>query len=239
MPVGQTTTFTEAFELGNFSRWTSAQTHAYEGSASGYDPNSSYSLRLVNAGTDHPHVLRTEVRDGDISVGPHERAEVSSFGKSWNDDEGDERWYEFDVRFGDPDWNPGMGSNDWLIFYQWHQPVNDGSPALALSVHNDGRVYFEREPDSDFEFIPIWTVRPGVWEHVVIHVKWSTSSSTGLVQAYVNGTEVVPKTFRKTMYAADHNSYYVKIGTYRRSSVSGTTVIMHDNLRISGPPATT
>lgn len=241
-PVGQTTNFTESFELGDFSRWTSVQNHAYEGSASSYNLSTTYSHTIVNRGSDHPHALRTEVRDGDTAVGTHERAELSSFGKSWNDDLNDERWYEFDVCFGDSTWNPTYsgGSNDWIIFYQWHQVNDPGAPALALSVHSDNVVYFEREAnDTPQTDIPIWTVRPGVWEHVVIHVKWSPDTSVGFVEAWVNDVQEVPKTLCKTQYDNDTSNYYVKIGTYRRSTVSGTTVILHDNLRISGPPETT
>ncbi len=239
VPVGQTTTFTEDFENGNFARWTSVQNKSYEGSASSYNLATTYSQKIVNQNVDHPHALRTEVRDGDTAVGSHERAELSSFGKSWNDQKDQERWYEFYVRFGDPTWNVSWsGENDWLIFYQWHQPVDDGAPALAMSVHNDNKVYFEREPDSDFEFIgPLWTVRPGVWEKVVVHIKWSPSSTTGFVHAYLNDAEVLPKKMCKTQYSADYNDYYVKLGTYRRNTVSGTSVVMHDNIRISGPPA--
>ena len=240
--VGQTTTFLEGFETGNFARWTSVQNHSYEDSAGGYDPTSGYYQTLVSAGAGHPDALRTEVRDGDTAVGSHERAELSSFGKSWNDDEGDERWYEFDVRFGETTFAPTWsgGSNDWLIFFQWHQVDDPGAPALAMSVHNDGKVYFEREPDSDFEFIgPVWTPVAGQWHHVVVHIKWSPNSSVGFIECHVDGAEKIAKIFRKTQYAADTQNYYVKLGTYRRNTVNGTTVVYHDNLRISGLPATT
>ena len=240
--VGQTTTFTEGFETGSFSRWTSVQNHSYEGSASGYDPTSGYYQTLVSAGAGHPDALRTEVRDGDTAVGSHERAELSSFGKSWNDSEGDERWYELDVRFGETTFAPTWsgGSNDWLIFFQWHQVNDPNAPALAMSVHDDGKVYFEREPDSDFEFIgPVWTPVAAQWYHVVVHVKWSPNSSVGFIECHVDGVEKVAKIFRKTQYSGDTQDYYVKLGTYRRNTVNGTTVVYHDNLRISGLPATT
>lgn len=240
-PVGQNQKFADSFTSGVGS-WTSVQTHSYEGSASGYSLGSEYRLNVVNAGTGHETAVRFEVRDGDTAVGSHERCELSSFGKSWNDRDGEEVFYEFDVRFGDPSWNPGWsGSSDWLIFFQWHQVNDEGAPAMAMAVHSDNQVYIEREPDSDFEFMgPLWAVRPGVWEKVVVHVKWSPDSSVGFVQVHLNGTEILPKTFRKTMYSTDHTDpYYVKMGTYRRSSISGTTVVMHDNVRISNPPATT
>ena len=196
--VGATQTFFEGFESGDFSRWTSAQTHA-TGSvhpASSYDPNKGYSLRIVNAGPDHPHVLRTEVRDGDIVVGSDERAELSAFGKEWDARKpgADELWYECDFRLGDPDWPTPRA---WTIIMQWHQDHADGSPPLALSVHSDDKVYFEMEADGDIqEPIPVWTVRPGAWEHVVIHVKWSPKKDEGFVEAFVNGVQTVPRTFR-------------------------------------------
>ena len=172
--VGATQTFFEGFESGDFSQWTSAQTHATGShSASSYDPNKGYSLRIVDAGPDHPHVLRTEVRDGDTAVGNDERAELSAFGKEWDarNPGADELWYECDFRLGDPDWSTPRA---WTIIMQWHQDHADGSPPLALSVHSDDKVYFEMEADGDIqEPIPVWTVRPGAWEHVVIHVKWS------------------------------------------------------------------
>ena len=241
-PVGQTTTFTETWDAGNFAKWTSVQNHSYEGSASGYDPESGYYQTIVSTGADHTTALRTEVRDGDTAVGSHERAELSSFGKSWNDQQNDERWYEFDVKFGDPTFSPTWsgGSNDWLIFFQWHQVNDPGAPALAMSVHNDGKVYLEREPDSDFEFIgPLWTITSNTWYHVVVHVKWSPNSAVGFIECHVDGVEVYAKTSKKTQYSADTQDYYVKLGTYRRSSVTGTTVVFHDNLRISGPPEVT
>lgn len=240
--VGTTTIFTEGFELGNFSRWNSAQTHTLDTSASSYPATGRYSLQIVNAGADHPHALRTEVRDGDTAVGSHERAELSGFGKVDLANEGDEHWYEFDVRFGDPTWSPSWSSSDdWLIFCQSHHEGDAyDAPPLALSVHSDNRVYFEREADDVIQpFLPIWTVRPGVWEHVVIHVKWSPNPAVGFVEAFVNNAQAVPKTFCQTQHTGDTARQYLKIGTYRRNTVSGTTVVMHDNLRISSPPAGT
>lgn len=235
--VGATQTFFEGFGSGDFSQWTSAQTRAFGShAASSYDPNKGYSLRIVNAGPDHPHVLRTEVRDGDTAVGNDERAELSAFGKEWDARKpgADELWYECDFRLGDPDWPTPRA---WTIIMQWHQDHADGSPPLALSVHSDDKVYFEMEADGDIqEPIPVWTVRPGAWERVVVHVKWSPKKDEGFVEAFVNGVQTVPRTFRQTMYTSDRRNF-LKIGCYRRRSNTGTVVVMHDNLRVSGPPA--
>jgi hypothetical protein len=39
------------------------------------------------------------------------------------------------------------------------------------------------------------------------------------------------------MYSSDRRNF-LKIGCYRRRSSTATAVVMHDNLRVSGPPAT-
>ena len=240
-PVGTATTFTEKFDAGTstpFGQWNSVQNHAYDGSASSYNTSTGYYQTIVADGSAHPNCLRTEVRDGDTAVGTHERAELSSFGKSWNDQQNDERWYEFDFKLGTA---PTVGSSDWMIVYQWHHVgTSDDAPPLALSLHSTGAIGFEREANDVIQtFLPVWTPTVGTWYHVIIHVKWSPSSSIGFVHAYVDGVETVPKTFCATQHADDTSNYYVKIGTYRRSTVSGTSVVYHDNLRISGPPATT
>jgi len=238
VPVGQTQVFKETFDSGlSNTNYSSVQTHTYEGSPSGYNMNSEYRMQIVNDPSSAT-VLRTEVHDGDTAVGSHERCEVSSFGKFWNDHDGDERWYEFGVKF---EAFPSMGSaDDWLIFFQWHQVNDDGAPALAMSLHNDGKVYFERANDTDDEDIPVWTPALNTWYNVVVHIKWSTSSSTGFIQCHVDGVEKVAKISRKTMYSTDHTDpYYVKFGQYRRSSISGTSTVKHDNIRVSSPPAVT
>lgn len=241
-PVGQTTNFTEGFASG-LSAWNSVQTHTYDDDAADYDLGSAdYRLRIVNAGAFHPNALRTEVHDGDTAVGSHERAEISGFGKTpMLAQPGDEKWYEFDVRLGDPDWDPDWDSeDDWIIFFQWHHVgESDDAPPLALSVHNDNKVYFEREANDVIQpFLPVWTVRPGAWEKVIIHVKWSTNPAVGFVHAYVNGTEVVPKTLCQTLHTDDTDDTYPKCGQYRRNTVGGATVVMHDNIRISTLPQT-
>ncbi|HEX2551021.1 MAG TPA: heparin lyase I family protein [Nocardioidaceae bacterium] len=226
VPIGETTEFFEGFEAGNFDQWNSVQVHS---------GSESYALTIVADGTDHPDAMRCEVRDGDTAVGSHERAEVSGFGKAtWSN--GAERWYEFDFKLGTL---PTIGASDWMIIFQWHQVNDPGAPALALSIHNDGKVYFEREPDSDFEFIPVWTPVVGTWHHVVVHVKWSPNSSIGFIECHVDGVEKVAKVNKKTMYSADTSDYYIKCGTYRRVNVSGTSVVYHDNIRISSPPEVT
>ena len=162
---------------------------------------------------------------------------MSAFGKEWDARKpgADELWYECDFRLGDPHWTTPQA---WTIIMQWHQDHADGSPPLALSVHSDDTVYFEMEADGRIqEPIPVWTVRPGEWEHVVVHVKWSPEDDEGFVEAFVNGVQTVPRTFRQTMYSSDRRNF-LKIGCYRRRSNTATAVVMHDNLRVSGPPAT-
>lgn len=239
VPVGQTTVLAEDF-TGNLAAWNSVQTRLYDGSAASYATTGNYPLQLV-AGGGRLAVLRTELRDGDTAAGTHERAELSGFGKAGTRDSGDECWYEFSVRFGDPTWSPSWtgGTNDWLIFFQVHAESADGAPPLALAVRSDDRVHLQLEPDDVAQpRIPVWNVRPGEWERVVLHVKWSPDPAVGFVECHVNGVQAVPKTFRQTAYASDPDNAYPKLGQYRRNTVGGTTVVMHSGFRLSAPPAT-
>lgn len=242
-PVGTDTKFTEDFELGGstpFSRWNSVQNHVVDSeSGATYSPSGRYAQTIVDGGSGHTTALRTEVRDGDTAVGSHERAELSGFGKTaMLASEGDERWYEFDFKLGTA---PTIGASDWMIIFQWHHVgESDDAPPLAMSLHQGGGMYFEREAnDTPQTPLLIWTPSVGTWYRVVVHVKWSPSASTGFVQAWVDDVEKVPKTFCVTQHSDDTASYYPKLGTYRRSTVSGTSVVYHDGLRISGPPAST
>ena len=236
VPVGANTLFTENFDEGGFSQWSSVQTHYYDGSAAAYKPSGrkSYPLRIVADGVDHPNALRTEVRDGDTAKGSHERAELSGYGKpGLTVNAGDSRWYEFDVKFGDES-VPWVAPKAWTIIAQWHAKNADGAPPVALSVHSNNKVYFEMEADDVVRpFIPVWDVRPGQWEHVAIHIGWSSDPSQGFVETYVNGALKVARTPQQTMYHGDTRGTYMKIGTYRRSSNVDTSVVLHDNLRIS------
>lgn len=232
---GPHTVFTENFDHG-VSQWNSVQTHYYNGPASDYNSSKSYSLKVVNEGVGHETALRTEVRDKDTAIGKHERAELSGYGKSGLlANAGDELWYEFDVKFGDSQ-VPWKTPKDWTIIAQWHAANADGAPPVALAVHSDNKVYFEMEADDVVRpFIPVWDVRPGQWEHVVVHIGWSPDPSKGFVQTFVNGEEKLPRTAQQTMYHGDTRDTYLKIGTYRRYSNTATSVVLHDNLRISGP----
>lgn len=230
---GPTTVFTENFDHG-LSQWNSVQTHYYNGSASSYGFK-GYSLKIVNDGAGHESALRTEVRNGDTALGKHERAEVSGYGKpGLLANSGDELWYEFDVKFGDAS-VPWVTPKDWTIIAQWHAKDASGAPPVALSVHSDNKVYFEMEADDVVRpFIPVWDVRPGQWEHIVVHIGWSPDPTKGFVQTFVNGEEKLVRTPQQTMYSGDTRDTYMKIGTYRRYSNTATSVVLHDNLRISG-----
>ena len=229
--TGAQTIFAESFDHG-FSQWTSVQTHSYDGSASNY--KGGYSLKVVNDGPGHETALRTEVRDGDTAKGSHERAELSSYGKPWAANAGQDRWYEFDVKLGDSK-TPWKTPKAWTIIAQWHAKNADGAPPVALSVHSDNKVYFEMEADDKpRDPIPVWDVRPGQWEHLAIHIGWDSSPSKGFIETFVNGQKAVARTPIQTMYKGDTQGTYLKIGTYRRSSNTDTSVVFHDNLRISG-----
>ena len=225
IPVGQTTVFSDDFTSTGFGKY------------SDLDEAETYSLQNnYNAGTDHTSTLRFEVRDGDEPPVGGERAEVT-LGSAYDVHEGDERWYEFDVKFGEPGWSTPYHGDPikGLVFLQWHSDNQDVSPPLALRVSNQNKMRFTSDIDNQTP-IDFYTIRTGVWEKVVLHCKFSNNKSTGFVEAWVNGVNVLPKTQRRTML--DSLNYH-KFGIYRDPDNTATHVVTYDNFRISSPPATT
>lgn len=232
VPTGTVTEFEEGFESGNFDQFLGVFAAWLPGGwidAVDYDQNGSYALKIVDGGAGHPHVARFELRDGDISAGS-ERVELE-MASEYDVVEGDERWYEFDVKFGDPTWNAPI-SNDWCIFWQWHHQSGSGSPPLDIDIFSNNVVHWGGDgvPHED---TPIFTATSNQWRSIVFHVKFSTDDAIGYVEAWVDGVQTVPRQFRATMIDAANS---LKFGLYRNSSNTATQVIMFDNIRISSGP---
>ncbi|HEX8648440.1 MAG TPA: heparin lyase I family protein, partial [Thermoleophilaceae bacterium] len=77
------------------------------------------------------------------------------------------------------------------------------------------------------------------WHHIMIHVKWSTSSSTGFIEAEVDGVKTTGTGLPKE-FIANHiggaRPYEFRLGIYQPSVSSSTGVrYQYDNLRVGVP----
>lgn len=223
--VGSKTVFTGNYNSGDFCQWTNLQNVTQNGPACSYD-QTHYSAKVADGGAGHPTAARYELRDGDVpNVPGGERSEVRA-GKGGDVVEGDERWYQFSLKFDETFPNP---TGSYMVVLQWH-PVK-GPPPLAVEVDNGGNLIV-RNANSGGPSQTIGTIKRGQWVDYVLHVKFSDDPKVGFVEVSENGTTKVAKTPWRGMPTA---SNYLKQGLYRDKADSKTAVLWHDNLRVTAP----
>lgn len=226
-----TTYFSEDFASGDFRNFGGIHNvpNGFGNVPPGSYDQSTYHLKVVDVGGDHGNVARFEVHDGDsFDGGSTERCELM-FPSSCEVSEGDERWYQFDIRLGDPTWN---NSQVWELNWQWHHEGNTGSPPLTMESRPEGTMTFAQPGFAPLNGIwnPLWTISPGTWERITWNVKFSTNPAIGFVRIWRNLAEVFPKEFRATMLDA-HN--YPKCGIYRAGTSTNTQIVMFDNIKVA------
>lgn len=226
VPVGSTLKLTGNFDTGDFTQYGNCQWFGKNGSCGASQPHMA---QVTDGGDGHTTAGRFEVRSGDVPpFGGGERSEVRARSADGDVVEGDERWYEFSFRV-DSDFQPcpGPTSGGHCIVMQWHP--GSGSPIFHLSLDTTNNLIIGHRWDSDK--LIMGALDPGVWHSYVLHVKHSSSSSTGYVEAWRDGIQTIPQTPRATLSSA---SSYVKLGLYREDEIF-TQVIWYDDVRITAP----
>jgi Polysaccharide lyase len=227
VPVGSRVVFTGDYESGNAHQWQTCQNKTYNGSCAGYK-NSFYGMRVAGGGQQRQgkYAARYEVRNGDVpGFGGGERSEVSQSGAA-SVKEGDERYYQFSLKFDPSFTNP---TSNFFIVMQWHS--GSGSPPLALMVNRSGQLQLTNNATNK-NTKTIGAVKRGAWADYVLHVKFSRNASVGFDEVYQDGALVVPKHSRPTMSSS---SCYLKQGIYRSASETSTAVVWQDGLRVTAP----
>lgn len=231
VPVGSRVVFTGNYDTFFLNQWRSLQTRDWS-MFPGY--RCTYSACVRYDSPAHPSAARFEVRDGDVPpFGGGERSEVlTGDGVTGGASvfEGDERWYEFSVKFDPTFRSRTTGSTGWLIVMQW-LPGN-GAPPLALQVSMADTLDLGGGAVPREFHRPLGPVRPGVWVDYVLHVKFSNDADVGFVEAWENGVLVLPRLSRPTM-SSDRN--ILKQGVYRNADEIGTHIVWHDGLRVTAP----
>jgi Polysaccharide lyase len=135
---------------------------------------------------------------------------------------GQEWWYAWWSYFPGPSqswWDQGTGWNDFAQLNEvngarWIYAgidATNGAPKVYIADHNVNHVVTELRYDH--------------WYHFVLHIKWATDS-TGLLEAYVDGNQVIAPTAQPTL-PADNPQGTWSLGMYRAAWPSTNTVI-HD-----------
>ncbi|GAA4875181.1 polysaccharide lyase [Pseudonocardia benzenivorans] len=241
VPRETTVVFEADYETGDLSEWDTCQNREVNASCSSYRGGDSASVvsgdavsRLgqqvgragEEAGQKVGQVARFVVGPGDVpDFGGGERSEVAAHSEEALTREGDERWYEFSLRFGEDFPNPVEG--DWFIVMQWHS--GSGSPPLAIEISPEGTVDIAGD-GVEHQRQSIGPVRPGEWVHYTLHAGFSQDPSQGFVEAWENGVQTVQRYSRATM-SSDEN--YLKMGIYRGNADTSTAEVWIDGPRVS------
>lgn len=226
VPVGSREAFVGDWETGDFSQWQQCQAK-----------NLNARCRTIGAGNEQMRIVegdarqgrfaaRFDIRPGDVPpFGGGERSEVQSNADGAVVREGDERWYEWSMKFPEDFENP---QGVWFIVLQWHS--SSGSPPLAVNVDSDGRIRIGGDGLKSEPKRWIGKVRPGEWVDYVLHVKFSRDRDTGFIEGWENGRQTVPRYNRASMKDGEN---YLKQGVYRDDGPA--TWVMQDGLRVTAP----
>jgi hypothetical protein len=216
--------FDGGFETGDFSQW-----HVQRAAPD--------RIRLVRspvaAGS---WAARFEVRKGDV-VAPGDstgnRAEVYARGSQdrWPDPEGSERYYGWSTFI------PADYPLDplWQIIVQW-KGKGSGSPPLAIGFQRDLLNVTAMRPDGSGT-TKVWRGRykPGQWDRLVMHVRWSPNPAIGFIELWRDGELVLPRmpvaTMRKEADGTGVPNYF-KMGLYRSAGIESTQALYQDDARI-------
>lgn len=228
VPVGGRQLFVGDWETGDFSQWQVCQSKLVNGRCSSIGRGNA-NMAIVDApgARQGQHAARFTVRPGDVpNFGGGERSEVQSSAAGALVHEGDERFYEWSVRY--PQDLPDV-TGRFFIILQWHS--SSGSPPLAIDLSR-GSVDIGGDGVKSAPRRTIGPIRRGEWVDYVLHVKFSRNSGTGFVEAWENGKQTVQRTNRATMVDGEN---YLKQGIYRSTSASGTVSLTMDGLRVTAP----
>jgi hypothetical protein len=235
------------YDTGNFSQWSELQASR---------TNRTYSTSAVgdSAGTIVGGPVREGAHAAKFVTYPHEsnsptdRAEVYTSIGTTQGLEGRERYYAWSTMFpaaGNDDgfWSRG---GDFNVFTQWYSTHNTcgGGPNVQFGIdarpgRGGSKIYADlssinsRDCDGRQRSThkTLGRLRFDVWYDFIAHIKWSTNPSVGFLEVWMDGVQVVPKTFARTI--ADSQGAYWKQGFYR-APFSHTNTVYQD-AAIIGP----
>ena len=193
------------FETGDRTQWSSTQMVSAD------------RLQVVSSPTRQgSHAIKVTVRQGDnpISASGNRNELV----RMTNEKEGDEYYYRWNTMFA----SDYPSAKTWQLFTQWHHSGNNGSPPVEFYVNGE-TIYLRVNGTTVVWSTPL--VR-GQWQDFIFHAKWSSNSSVGFVELYLNGQLVLPKRSAATLYSGQTN--YLKVGLYRNSTIAPVGVVYHD-----------
>lgn len=218
--------WTGGFESGDFSEWNLQPQQKQKGRASVVTDVEGAPPRQGR------YALRVEVRPGDNNVagsGSGERTELLIGAGLTDGQEGRESYWAWSTYFPA---NFTAPAGTWNAFTQFHQTGPTGQANIQFDVR-DLKTIGLRVMGGDFgaptlKSFALAPLQRGHWYDFLFHVKWSPDGRVGFVEVFVDGFQIVPKTFTPTLYRGQ--GAYLKMGYYR-SAYGQTSVVYADAVR--------
>ncbi|MGY1846827.1 polysaccharide lyase [Blastococcus sp. SYSU DS1021] len=164
-------------------------------------------------------------RPGDFTFGVDTtiRGEVrSTIEEAGAPREGDVQWYSWSTYF--PEDFLWDGGGEFLIYTQWHQTANEGSPNVDLWV-TDGpqpeirlSVRGGLQGRESAEYVATYDLGPlerGEWLDHIVRIEWSTDPEQGNTQVWINDERLVNAVGANLF---EGQSVYFKQGIYAASN---------------------
>ncbi len=232
------------FSTGNLSQWSVLSSDALPGRITvGPAP-----------GFPDAYAGRFEIGADDPSPDPtdpdQQRTEVRATQAQSQGYPGSGVWYGWSVYFPDPGFtspteNPNQ-THPQTIFTQWKRTGGHcGSPNAFFQVSSPTRPGFflgvrgginqtdqggsDNCPGTVYNSYRLGDFTPGRWYDFVFHVRWSSDPMLGFVQVWIDGINVLPRTYEATLYrdwneGTDHG-VYLRQGELRKASPGNSSVL--------------
>lgn len=218
------------FQTGDLSQWQGR----YFSSASLFGDR----LQVGPAPGAPGYAARFEVRQGDRPVASGgDRNELIEQDRTINGMvPGDgPRWYAWST-YIPADYN---SDSRWQTITQWHQSqVSAPSPLKVMLEDDDNTFVLASRPapgaPDDVELARVPVVR-GQWHRWVVGVDWSNDPRDGWVEAYVDGRQILPRTYRATQFSLPDGTpvpNHFKQGLYRDRTIAAPQALYLRDTRV-------
>jgi uncharacterized protein (TIGR03382 family) len=192
----------------------------------------------------HGQAARLEVKYGDVFGGYSDSRTLLSPPNSMWEDEGNERWYRWQVMWPDgwvgdyPKWDEltdGARSSAGSIL-EWHHDANGqvetGSAPLYIGANNTNiwMCLVDQATSTCRESLNLAPLLRNHWHDFVMHAKWSSDPNVGFLEMWIDGVNVLPKHMTSNKYPGMRN--YLLVGLYRNGHIGDPNLLWPNGTRV-------
>jgi uncharacterized protein (TIGR03382 family) len=193
------------------------------------------------------YAARFEVRFGDKYNGYSDSRSLMTGPSQLWEDEGNERWYRWQVMWPTdyvgsyPKWDQlsDPTARSWAgSVVEWHHDaggaVETGSAPLYIGA-DDSNIWLclvDQATSACRENLTLAPLIRGHWHDFVMHAKWSSSSSVGFLEIWIDGVQVLPLHYGSNMYPGMRN--YLTVGLYRNGEIGDPNLLYPNGTHVYG-----